>query len=119
MLRTFLKPIGVQPRFVFVRLKRYYFYMRFSKAFITFLFLFFSFIPVFAQIDDVIKVETSIVRLNVGVVDGDRRAVKNLTRENFSIYEDGEKQEILNFQSTVAPFSLVMILDMSGSTLGF
>lgn len=119
MLRTFLKPFDVQPRFVFVRLKRYYFYMRFSKAFITFLFLFFSFIPVFAQIDDVIKVETSIVRLNVGVVDGDRRAVKNLTRENFSIYEDGEKQEILNFQPTVAPFSLVMILDMSGSTLGF
>ena len=73
-----------------------------------------------AQIeDDPIKVDTTIVRLNIGVANRSGNPVKNLTRENFAIYEDGVKQEILKFEPTVTPFSLVMILDMSGSTLGF
>jgi Ca-activated chloride channel family protein len=45
--------------------------------------------------------------------------VTNLTKENFTIYEDGVKQEITRFEPTAAPFSVVMILDMSGSTIGF
>ena len=35
------------------------------------------------------------------------------------LYEDGVKQEILRFEPTAEPFSVVMILDMSGSTLSF
>ena len=69
--------------------------------------------------DDPIKVDTTIVRLNVGVVDRSGGPVKNLNKENFVIYEDGVKQEILKFEPTVTPFSVVMILDMSGSTLSF
>jgi VWFA-related protein len=42
-----------------------------------------------------------------------------LTKENFTVYEDGVKQDIARFEPTVAPFSAVLILDMSGSTLGF
>ncbi|MDQ3798207.1 MAG: VWA domain-containing protein [Acidobacteriota bacterium] len=71
------------------------------------------------QDDDVIKVDTAIVRLNVGVVDRTGRPVTSLSRENFTVYEDGVKQPILRFEPTVTPFSVVMILDMSGSTLGF
>ncbi len=74
---------------------------------------------VFAQDDDVITVDSTIVRLNVGVVDGRGQPITNLDKRNFSIYEDGIKQEISRFEPTVAPFSVVMILDMSGSTLGF
>lgn len=80
----------------------------------------FGFLSAKAQIgDDIINVDSSIVRLNVGVVDSDRRAIKTLDKENFTLYEDGVKQQIVSFQPTVAPFSLVMILDMSGSTIGF
>ena len=40
-------------------------------------------------------------------------------REDFTVYEDDVKQPISTFAPTVTPFSVVMILDMSGSTLGF
>ena len=94
--------------------------MRFSKFFV-FVFLFaFGFFHVFGQTgDEPITVETSVVRLNVGVFDAKRQPIKNLSKENFTVYEDGVKQDIINFQPTVTPFSLVIILDMSGSTLGF
>ncbi len=72
-----------------------------------------------AQDDDPIKIDSSIVRLNVGVVNRRGQPITNLDRSNFSIYEDGVKQTISRFEPTVAPFSVVMILDMSGSTLGF
>ncbi len=72
-----------------------------------------------AQDDDIIKVDSSVVRLNVGVVDGKGRPITRLNKENFTVYEDGVKQNILQFEPTVAPFSVVMLLDMSGSTLGF
>lgn len=93
--------------------------MRFSKAILLFLILILSFLSVSAQDDDVVKVDSSVVRLNVGVVDGKGRPITRLSKENFTIYEDGVKQNILQFEPTVAPFSVVMLLDMSGSTLGF
>jgi len=72
-----------------------------------------------AQDDDPIRVESSIVRLNVGVVDQRGRPIKDLTRADFTVFEDGVRQEIGKFEPSTAPFSVVMILDMSGSTLGF
>ena len=91
-----------------------------TKIFIAFLLLLLSSFSVSAQVeDDPIKVDTTIVRLNVGVADRSGDPIKNLNKENFAIYEDGVKQEILKFEPTVTPFSVVMILDMSGSTLGF
>ena len=93
--------------------------MRFTKAILLFLILILSFLTVTAQDDDVIKVDSSVVRLNVGVVDGKGRPITRLNKENFTVYEDGVKQNILQFEPTVAPFSVVMLLDMSGSTLGF
>lgn len=94
--------------------------MRSTKIFITFLLLLLGSFSISAQVeDDPIKVDTTIVRLNVGVANRSGDPVKTLDKENFAIYEDGVKQEILKFEPTVAPFSVVMILDMSGSTLGF
>ncbi|REJ77972.1 MAG: VWA domain-containing protein [Acidobacteria bacterium] len=69
--------------------------------------------------DDVISVDTSIVRLNVGVVNPSGSPVTNLSRNDFKLFEDGVEQEIVRFEPVAAPFSLVMILDMSGSTLSF
>jgi Ca-activated chloride channel homolog len=93
--------------------------MRYLKVFIFVLIVFSGVLTAAAQQDDPIKIDTSIVRLNVGVVDQRGRAITNLRKEDFTVYEDDVKQPISNFEPTVAPFSVVMILDMSGSTLGF
>jgi len=71
------------------------------------------------QPDDVVRTETSLVQLNVGVVDPRGRAVTSLSQNDFTVYEDGVKQPILHFEPTYAPFSLVLLLDTSGSTVSF
>lgn len=76
-------------------------------------------VTITAQDDDPIRVDSSIVRLNVGVADGRGRPITDLDRSKFEIFEDGVKQQILRFEPTEAPFSVVIMLDMSGSTLGF
>ena len=72
-----------------------------------------------AQEDDPVKIDSSIVRLNVGVVDQRGRPITSLDRSSFSIFEDGVKQDISRFEMSTAPFSVVMLLDMSGSTKSF
>jgi Ca-activated chloride channel family protein len=69
--------------------------------------------------DEVLKTETSLVQLNVGVVDRQGRAITSLTQSDFVVYENDVKRPILAFESTQSPFSLVMLLDMSGSTVNF
>jgi VWFA-related protein len=71
------------------------------------------------QPDDVITTNTALVQLNVGVVDKQGRAVTSLSRNDFAIYEDGVRRPIASFEPTEAPFSLVLLLDMSGSTITF
>ncbi|MGI8848602.1 MAG: VWA domain-containing protein [Pyrinomonadaceae bacterium] len=93
--------------------------MNFQKIFLLFLYILIGVSVIAAQEDDIIKVDSSIVRLNVGVVDSKGQPITNLSKADFALYEDGVKQEISSFEPTVAPFSVVLILDMSGSTLGF
>jgi VWFA-related protein len=69
--------------------------------------------------DDVVRTDVSLVQLNVGVVDPRGRAITSLSRNDFTVYEDGIKQPILHFEPTNAPFSLVLLLDTSGSTVNF
>ena len=69
--------------------------------------------------DDIIKTDTSLVQLNVGVVDRQGRAITSLSQGDFAIYEDDVKRPIVAFEPTQSPFSLVMLLDMSGSTVNF
>lgn len=73
----------------------------------------------YGQVDDPIKVDSAIVRVNVGVVDSRGRPITSLDRGEFAVFEDGVKQEIARFEATSAPFSVVMLLDMSGSTKSF
>ncbi len=69
--------------------------------------------------DDVITTNTALVQLNVGVVDQRGRVVTNLSKSDFAVFEDGVQRPIVNFEPTDAPFSLVMMLDTSGSTINF
>lgn len=72
-----------------------------------------------AQDDPPVRIDSSIVRLNVGVVDDRGRPITTLPQSSFTIYEDGVKQDISRFVAAPAPFSVVMMLDMSGSTRSF
>jgi len=55
-----------------------------------------------------------LVSLNVTVTDG-TRYVTDLQGENFSVFEDGVKQDVTFFSRTNLPIALVMLLDTSAS----
>ena len=66
---------------------------------------------------DVIRVDTELVGLNVSVVDrGTNHGVNGLTKEDFRLYENNAQQQIAHFESASAPFNLVLLIDLSGST---
>lgn len=69
--------------------------------------------------DETISIDTSLVQLNVGVVDRQGRPITTLRPSDFKVYEEGVPQSIQSFEPTTAPFSLILLLDMSGSTLSF
>lgn len=56
-----------------------------------------------------------LVRVTATVSDRDGRFVTGLRKEDFTIYEDGVRQEIAQFASDRAPVSLGILLDTSGS----
>lgn len=68
---------------------------------------------------EVLRVETNLVQLNVGVVDRQGHPVTTLARGDFVVYEDGVRQPIQDFEPASTPFSLVLLLDVSGSTISF
>jgi VWFA-related protein len=75
-------------------------------TFFIFLSLFLS-ISAFAQnptptppvddIDDSIKISTTLIQLDVSVTDKDGKIVADLKPEDFEVFENGKKQEITNF----------------------
>lgn len=69
--------------------------------------------------EEIERVNSSLVRLNIGVVDAKGRPIINLVRDNFAVYENGEAQAIQSFEPVESPFSVVLLLDMSGSTINF
>ena len=71
------------------------------------------------QDEDVVPINSNLVILNVGVADQKGRAITNLSQSDFNVYEDGVRQSVVSFEPSTAPFSLVLLLDMSGSTRNF
>lgn len=93
--------------------------MKYKFVFLVFVTLFAAGIGRAQEVDDVLRTETSLVQLNIGVVDKQGRPITSLTKSDFVVYEDGVKQPIQHFEPVEAPFSLVLMLDMSGSTINF
>lgn len=93
--------------------------MKFSRPLFVLFTIIAGFLTVSAQDDEIFRVDSSIVRLNVGVVDQRGHPIISLDKSNFEIFEDGVKQQISRFEASEAPFSVVIMLDMSGSTLSF
>jgi len=65
---------------------------------------------------DVVRVNTTLVTLPVSVTDRDGRYVPNLRKEDFRLWEEGVEQPVAFFSSVDKPFSVVLMLDTSGST---
>jgi VWFA-related protein len=66
--------------------------------------------------EDVIKIETNLVTIPVSVNDRNGFYVTNLQRSDFKIFEDGVEQEIAYFGTSDAPFTVVLLIDVSPST---
>jgi Ca-activated chloride channel family protein len=68
------------------------------------------------QDEEAVKLRTTLVQVPVVVSERGGRYVSDLTRQEFTIFEDGVKQEIELFASVEEPFSVALLLDSSGST---
>ena len=69
--------------------------------------------------DQPIKVDTVLLNIPVIASDAHGRYVAGLKKENFSIIQDGEKQDIEFFADEKAPMNVVILIDVSGSTAPF
>ena len=70
--------------------------------------------------DEVIEVETDLVRMDVLVTDAEGRPVTNLRAEDFKVYEDGAERPLAFFNierraGAGRPVAVVFALDVSGS----
>jgi Ca-activated chloride channel homolog len=59
-----------------------------------------------------------VTGITVSVRDADGHLVQDLTRDDFDIYEDGEKQQLTQFTRERVPLSLGVLLDISDSMFG-
>ena len=66
---------------------------------------------------DVIRVDSQLVTLNISVIDrGTNRGLIGLSQSDFKLFEEGQEQRIVQFESSSAPFDLMLLIDLSGST---
>jgi VWFA-related protein len=66
---------------------------------------------------DVIRIDSQLVTLNMSVIDKlTSRGVVGLSQSDFQLFENGTEQKILQFDSSSAPFDLLLVIDLSGST---
>src|SRR5215469_18716097 len=59
--------------------------------------------------------DSRLVVLNVSVFDKDGKILRDLPKSAFTVYENGEKQEITSFRQEDVPISLGLIIDHSAS----
>jgi VWFA-related protein len=63
-----------------------------------------------------LHVDVSLVEVNVSVLDSDGRPRTALSKDDFVVYDDGVPQEIAAFSPIETPYSMLLLLDRSGST---
>ena len=66
----------------------------------------------------VLKSGVDLVMVTATVLDAEGRLVTGLERDDFEIFEDGERQPIAQFTNERVPIGLGMLLDISDSMLG-
>ena len=65
---------------------------------------------------DVIKVSTTLVTVPVRVLDGNGKYVPDMHEKEFKVFEDGVEQRLAYFAPVEAPFTIVLMIDISDST---
>lgn len=63
----------------------------------------------------VTSVAPQLLRFNASVTDRNGRAIGDMKRNDFSVYEDGVERKVTEVVPTSEPFNLVLLLDVSGS----
>jgi Ca-activated chloride channel family protein len=66
--------------------------------------------------EDIVRVSTSLITVPAQVMDRNGRYVGSLRKEDFIIYENGVEQQLSYFGSVEQPFTVALLLDVSGST---
>lgn len=65
--------------------------------------------------EEIVKVDTSLVNLNVRVIDRANRPVNDVKQDEFKVFEDGVPQQIFSFTRAEVPISYGLVVDNSGS----
>ena len=70
--------------------------------------------------DEILKIDTDLVSVDVRANDADGRPLRNLRQEDFKVYVDGTEQSLAFFQverrsGEPRPLAMVFVLDISGS----
>jgi Ca-activated chloride channel homolog len=66
--------------------------------------------------NDVVRVSTNLITVPAEVMDRSGRYIGNLRKRDFRIFENGAEQELAYFASVDQPFTVALLLDVSGST---
>jgi VWFA-related protein len=69
-----------------------------------------------AKDNQTIRVAVEMVSLPVVVTDKEGRRITDLKKEDFQVFENGTRQEIVGFSATDEPICVALMLDTSGST---
>ena len=65
---------------------------------------------------DTIRINTSLVTVPVSVMDRSGKYVPDLQRRDFHVFDNGVEQRIAYFATVDQPFTVVLLIDTSGST---
>jgi len=66
--------------------------------------------------NDTVRVSTNLITVPAEVMDRSGRYIGNLRKEDFRIFENGVEQQLAYFASVEQPFTVALLLDVSGST---
>jgi len=85
------------------------------RTFTTLALLSAAVLTAFAQQEPTFRATTQIVSVPTTVTDAQGRLVPNLEQDQFSILDNGKPQQITFFENETQPFTVVVMLDFSGS----
>jgi Ca-activated chloride channel homolog len=72
-------------------------------------------VPAKPEQGQVFRATVEVVSLNVTVIDGQNHYVTDLGENDFSVFEDGTKQDLIFFNRTSLPIALSLLIDTSAS----
>lgn len=68
---------------------------------------------------EVLRITASLVSVPVTVINRQGQYIVDLHQNDFRIYDDGVEQTIAHFSNVDHPFSVILLIDTSGSTAAF